>query len=507
MAPSRREFLQTLSAAGLAHVLASHHHLCRAEENPDDSSPQAWPDNPFLQGNYAPVHEEITAEQLKVIGELPKSLQGMFVRNGPNPQFPPKGNYHWFDGDGMLHGVLLRDGQASYRNRHVRTAGFEEERDAGKSLWGGLLDPPDMNRILAGQDPFKNTANTALVWHDGRMLALWEGGPPHEIRLPALETVGKYTYDGQLAHPFTAHPKLDPDSGEMIFFGYQVVAPYLQHSVVAADGTLSKTTAIDLPRSVMMHDFAVTKNYSVFMDLPVTLSVARSMRAQPMMKYKPEFVARVGILPRHGDGDSIRWFEIEPCYVFHTLNAYEEGQTVVLEACRFESFPDMLAGGTSKSSDPLAGGGPEAPKLHRWKFDLNSGAVNESPLDDLSVEFPRVNDRLLGRSAQFGYAMTTEESGLVKYDLTKGTRETHAHGPGRDGGEGVFVSQPGSTSEDEGWLLTYVYDQAENRSELVVVDAQDMAGPPVARVLIPARIPFGFHGLWVGDDALTGLNA
>lgn len=503
MPSSRREFLQMMTAVGIGHVFGSQSRLCWGGEPDSGVSVAKWPDNPFLQGNYAPVHEEITAEQLKVIGKLPVELEGMFLRNGPNPQFPPKGKYHWFDGDGMVHGVHLRDGQASYRNRYVRTAGFEEERSAEKALWRGLLETPDLNRVLNGGELQKNAANTALVWHDGRLLALWEGGPPYELRLPGLETVGKFTYGDKLAHPFTAHPKIDPETGEMIFFGYQVMSPYLQHSVVAANGTLTHTTGIALPRPVMMHDFAITKNYSLFLDLPVTLSITRSMRGEPALKYEPDLNARVGVLPRYAKGEAIRWFEIEPCCVFHTLNAYEDGETVVLDACRFQSFPDLLADeATGDQLDP-AGNYPLAPKLYRWTFDLSEGRVNEEPLDDRPVEFPRLNDRLLGRAARYGYTLSVESAGLAKYDMKLGTRTDHHHGRGRQGGEGVFVPKPDAASEDDGWLLTYVYDQAENRSELVVVDANDMQAAPVARVMIPARVPFGFHGVWVSGESMS----
>jgi carotenoid cleavage dioxygenase len=507
MASSRRDFLQLAAAAGLGHLLIPHDRYCLGQEAGPPPPADDWPDNPFLRGNYAPVHEEVTVEQLKIIGQLPRALEGMYVRNGPNPQFPPKAKYHWFDGDGMLHGAHLQDGKASYRNRYVRTSGFDAERSAGKALWGGLLDRPDVGRLLKGEELFKNAANTSLVWHDGRLLALWEGGPPHEVRLPELKTVGRFDYDEKLKHPFTAHPKLDPETGEMIFFGYQPTLPYLSHSVVSADGTLAHTTGIKLPRPVMMHDFAVTRNYSLFLDLPMTLSVARSMRNEPAMAFEPDLGARVGILPRHADGDQIRWFDVGSCYVFHTLNAYEEGQSVVLEACRFQEFPDLLINDPSGSEATLGGsGGPDSPKLYRWRFDLTKGDVEETPLDDLPVEFPRVNDRLLGRPAQFGYAMSAAMGGLVKYDLKQGTRTGHDHGPGRLGGEGVFVPKPDAKHEDDGWLITYVYDQAQQHSELVVVDAREMNAPPRARVVIPARIPFGFHGVWVSADALSRQN-
>jgi carotenoid cleavage dioxygenase-like enzyme len=458
--------------------------------------------NPYLDGNFAPVHTEITTDTLKVIGELPPDLSGMFVRNGPNPQWTPIGQYHWFDGDGMLHGVRINNGKATYRNRYVRTRGWEIEHEAGKAIWTGLLEPPQRDNPYGS---YKNTANTALVWHAGQFLALWEGGAPHAIKLPELETIGEYTYNGKLISPFTAHPKVDPVTGEMMFFGYSFSPPYLQYGVVSAGGELLRTVPIDLPIPVMMHDFAITENYTIFMDLPLTFSTERMQRGEPLMMFERDRPSRFGILPRHGDNSNIRWFESPACYIFHTLNAYEEKDEVVLIACRMNSTT-VLASEDSQG-DPQG----NIPHLHRWHFNLSSGTVREEMLDDIPSEFPRVNENLLGRKTEYGYAGRVAKSsmplfdGIVKYNLYNGTSQTHEFGQGRYGGEAVFVprvssSQGETKGEDDGWLITFVYDHASESSELVVVDAQDVTSQPVARVLIPQRVPYGFHGAWVFEE-------
>ncbi|HMP01837.1 MAG TPA: carotenoid oxygenase family protein [Gemmatales bacterium] len=465
-----------------------------------DTPPPGKPKSPFLEGNFAPVHEEVTADDLPVIGKLPAELDGMFVRNGPNPQFPPKGQYHWFDGDGMLHGVRIQGGRASYRNRYVRTAGWEAEAKAGKALFGGLADRPDLAKVMAGESPFKNAANTALVWHDGRLLALWEAGLPHAIRVPSLETVGPYNYGGKLKHPFTAHPKVDPETGEMFLFGYQFMAkPYVQYSVVNSQGELVRTVPIDIPQPVMMHDFALSERHAIFMDLPELFDLRRAMAGKHPLWFDKERAARFGILPRHGAAGDIRWFEAPPCYVFHVLNAYDDGDEVVLQACRSPEFPDILEFGTAHPSDE--GGAQNRTVLYQWRFNLRTGRVAEGPLDDRSTEFPRVNDQRLGRRTRFGYAGQVGAgagfSGLVKYDLDKGQAEQHDHGQGRFGGEGVFVPRPDAAAEDAGWLITFIHDDAAGKSELVVVDAQDFKAKPVARIVMPQRVPYGFHGAWV----------
>ncbi|BCL36974.1 carotenoid cleavage dioxygenase [Nostoc sp. MS1] len=451
--------------------------------------------NPYLDGNFAPVRKEITTDTLKVIGELPPDLSGMFVRNGPNPQWTPIGKYHWFDGDGMLHGVRLQNGKATYCNRYVSTKGWQIENEAGKAVWSGFLEPPQADL------PSKNTANTALIWHAGQLLALWEGGAPHAIQVPELATIGEYTYNGKLSSAFTAHPKVDPVTGEMMFFGYSFAPPYLHYSVVSAVGELLRTVPIELPVGVIMHDFAITENYTIFMDLPLTFSVERMKRGEPMLMFERDRSSRFGIVPRHGDNSQIRWFEAPSCYVFHTFNAYEDKDEVVLIACRMSSTTILGSKDTDSDAD--------IPRLHRWRFNLNTGKVHEEMLDDVAAEFPRVNENLLGRKTQYGYAGKAAKSllplfdGVIKCDFNNGKSQTHEYGRERYGGEPVFVPRPHTTAEDDGWLLTYVHDTAEDTSELVVVNAQDVNNEPVARVLIPQRVPYGFHSTWVSEEQLN----
>ncbi|BAZ40464.1 hypothetical protein NIES4101_64250 [Calothrix sp. NIES-4101] len=456
--------------------------------------------NPYLDGNFAPVDKEITTDTLKVIGEIPPDLSGMFVRNGPNPQWTPIGQYHWFDGDGMLHGVQIRNGKATYRNRYVQTKGWKIEQEAGLAVWSGMLEPSQQDNPYGF---YKNTANTALIWHAGQFLALWEGGAPHKIQIPNLDTTGEYTYNDQLKSAFTAHPKVDPVTGEMMFFGYSFTPPYLQYSVVNPSGELLRTVPIDLPMGVMMHDFAITENYTIFMDLPLTFSPQRAQKGEPIMMFERDRSSRFGIVPRHGDNSSIRWFESPACYVFHTLNAYEEGDEVVLIGCRMSSTSILSA--ISTQSDPDG----DIPRLHQWRFHLITGEVCEQMLDDVPAEFPRVNENFLGRKTRYGYAGKMAQGsmplfdGLIKYDNDNGKSQTHEFGQGRYGGESVFVPFPNATSEDEGWLITFVYDSQEDTSELVVVNAQDVNAEPVARVLIPQRVPYGFHGAWVSEEQLS----
>ena len=460
--------------------------------------------NFYLSGNYAPVVEEITVDTLEVVGKLPRELSGMFLRNGPDPQFSPLGRYHWFDGDGMLHALSFHEGKASYRNRYVRTEKFLAEHKAGHALVSGILD---MAKSQTVGNISMNAANTSLVFQANRLLALWEAGAPHELALPGLETVGLYDFQGKLSVPFTAHPKVDRGTGEMLFFGYSAFAqPYLHYGVVSTQGDIVHIVTIDLPTGVMMHDCAITEHFTIFMDLPLVFSFERAMQGSMPFNFDAKQPARFGILPRYGDNSTVRWFELPACWVWHTLNAYEEGDEIVLLACRANVANLLLPEDVTPESSSTSTIDPNTLSyLHRWRFNMSTGSVHEEQLDDAPTEFPRVNDMLLGTKTHYGYTaripMDTETASsfdaLIKYDLSTGDSQVHEFGTGRYGGEGVFAPTTNPLTEDDGWLLTFVYDTATDRSELVVLDAHRLDAEPVARVLLPQRVPYGFHGIWI----------
>jgi carotenoid cleavage dioxygenase len=291
--------------------------------------------DPYLSGVYAPVATERDDVDLAVTGELPESLVGTYLRNGPNPMFEPKGRYHVFDGDGMVHGVTLADGRASYRNRWVRTDGLAAEIRAGRAIYGGMADGDfPTPEETGGGPPMKNVANTNVLRHAGRILCLWEAGPATEIDVD-LSTVGLYDFGGAYGGALTAHPKLDPVTGEMLAFGYSPFPPYLTYLIVASDGSLVRSVPIELPAPVMMHDFAITDRHAVFLDAPAVFDIAALAAGEPMLAWKPELGTRFGVVDRDGGGD-VTWVETDPCYVFHFLNAWSstDGRTVTVDGCR-----------------------------------------------------------------------------------------------------------------------------------------------------------------------------
>jgi carotenoid cleavage dioxygenase-like enzyme len=455
--------------------------------------------NPFLQGNFAPWRMEGTAPDLEVIGEIPRELNGTFYRNGPNPAYEPKGRYHWFDGDGMIHAITLVDGRASYRNRWVASEGLKEEQKAGQALYSGILG---MSPTEAPQ--FKVTANTNIVQHAGKLLALVEASLPTELVPCTLETVGLYDFDGKLNGPMTAHPKFDPETGEMLFFGYSPFPPYLQYHVVDREGRLTRSEPIDVAWPSMIHDFQITKDYVIFLLCPIVFSFENIASKGSIFSWEAERGTRIGVMPRNGGSADVKWFDTDACYVFHPMNAYVEDGELVFDVARYEELLFM---------DPKASRDPgwrdkNVARLHRWRIALgNGGGVKSEPLDDRDGEFPRHDPRLVGRKYRYGYLAATGDAGndsnlplwtaIRKYDLATGKTETRDFGAGNGVGEPVFVPRHDAAEEDDGYVLFLKYDHARNSSDFYVLDARNVTGEPLAVARIPHRVPFGFHGNWV----------
>lgn len=445
---------------------------------------------PFLRGYYAPIADERTDDALPVVGEIPAGLRGMFLRNGPNAKFEPSGPYHLFDGDGMLHAITVTDEGVSYRNRWIRSRGLAAEERAGRSLYGGMYQPtmpgPD---IVGDGGPIKNTANTHTIRHAGRMLALMEAGIPTEFT-PDLDTVGEWSFHNTYTGSMTAHPKVDPVTGEMLAFSY--VGP-LTYFRISPDGRVVQQTPIDTPAPVLMHDFAVTHDHAVFLDAPAVLDFETWFAGGPMSTWQPERGTRLGVMPR--EGGVVRWFEIDPSWVVHFLNAYTDGSRVIVDGCRTTELNLML--------DPNAAGQAPAGTLTRFTIDLDAGSASFEALDDRPADFPRMNDDFACGRHRYGYASWWSSAihgvdfdAVIKYDLDTGTSESYTWRAGTAVGEFSFAPDPAGTAEDDGWLVNFVTDLSTRDTEFVVLDARDVAAGPIARVPIPRRIPAGFHGNW-----------
>jgi carotenoid cleavage oxygenase len=447
-------------------------------------------ENRYLAGNFAPVRDELSVDRLEVEGSIPPALGGRLLRNGPNPIAPDPGNYHWFQGNGMLHAIELRDGKAtSYRNRWVRT-------DVAAELLGETPIPGQPDDVFIGGG---SAANTHVVSHAGKILALVEVCLPTEVRAD-LSTVGRYDFGGRLRSPMTAHPKMDPRTGEMVFFGYDITGPpWLRYHVVDASGALVRTEPITIGGPAMVHDFAITDTHVVWFDLPVVYDFSLLGKRPFPAEWKPDYQARIGVMPRDGGDADVQWVDIDPCYVYHPANAWNDGDRIVVDVPKYgRAFDNDLSGPADTNSI-----------YERWTIDAAGGKMTTEVLDDRSQEFPRIDEKILGRRHRYAYTTRTEAvtsfdlEGLLKHDHDRGTSESHTFGAGGHSSEAVFVPAPDATNEDDGWVLSVVYDATRDGSDLVILDATDFAGPPVATVRLPQRVPFGFHGSWVPDASLT----
>ncbi|MFC5832043.1 carotenoid oxygenase family protein [Nonomuraea insulae] len=449
---------------------------------------------PYENG-FAPVTEEVTAFDLEVTGRIPAELNGRYLRNGPNPlSLDDPSASHLFLGEGMVHGVRLREGRAEwYRNRWVRSARVAER----------LGEPARPGPVHEGMD---FAANTHVIGLAGRTFATVEAGAlPYELGYE-LDTIGSCDFQGGLPGGFAAHTHLDPVSGELHALAYYFGWDHHQHLVLDPKGVVSQVRNIPIDDSPMVHDFAITERYVVIYDLPVTFSLAHAEAGHSLpYAWNEAHGARVGLMSRE-TGD-VRWVEVPPCWVFHTLNAYDDGDQVVVDVVSYpKGFVDAR----------LDLGG--APALDRWRIDPGSGRVRVTRLDDRTQEFPRMDERRTGRPYRYGYTAAARDlygllrpaetemedlpdeafdNTLIKHDLERGTQESRRFGREAYVGEPVFVGS--GEAEDDGYVITYVNNPARGAADLVILSAQDFTGDPVATVHLPARVPLGFHGSWIAD--------
>lgn len=456
---------------------------------------------PQLQGIFEPVVEEVDGPLEVVTGKIPDDIAGQYVRNGPNARFTPIGSYTYpLDGDGMLHSVWIEDGTARYRNRFVRTPALEAELRAGRALWPGVMTGqfPDASVVgeeLAGTQ--RDLVDIHVVHHAGRYLALAEGGRPFEVT-HMLETIGPYYFGGKLPQGMCAHPKIDPLTGEMVVFRYDVVEPFLTWALIGPDGTVTRPEEpIDVDTTHMIHDCVITPRYLVLFVFPCLLDLAAAFRGEPLLQWKPERGTGIAVVPR--DGSPVRWIDTEPFWVWHFANAYEAddaGKTIIVDYARWEH--------------PGFGGGGSAPQggVERATIDVAAGTVTLDRFDDRLVEFARVDDRLVGQPYRYFHiaAKDADETSqahvagvwncLMRYDMQSGKVTSRATGRTRVG-EAVFAPRTGSRDENDGYIIGFTFDADTLESHFMILEAEDISAEPVAILSLPQRVPFGLHGTWI----------
>ena len=468
-----------------------------------------YPTNRFLEGSYGPVDEERVVEfdQMKVIGDVPADLTGIYVRNGPNQRYEPVSKYHRYDGDGMLHALQFTNGTATYRNKWIRTGSAREEEIAGKGIYHGMLGN---GRQLHPDMPVKDTSNTDVVFHNGKIVTMWYlSGDPYLVDPITLDTIGEFTFNDQRTTKVSAHGKTDESTDEFIFFGYNREAPYMHYGVVDSAGDLKTFMPVELPGPRMPHDMWVSSKYSILHDLPLIWDEKAYKAGRTKLKFEETWPARFAVIPRHGDVSDIRWFEFEPCYILHTINAWEEGDWLHMTGCRINPHKDASGNPVLSSIATIMGRHLLDARLYRWSANLATGETRETLIDDKwNAEFPTWNNSRLGSPMKYAYFthIVTKPllhfAGLIKYNTETGESQHYTEGEGYTYSETPFAPADNATSEDHGYLVSFVYNANDAQSEVHIFDAQDIEQGPVCKLILPCRVPEGFHATWARGDLL-----
>lgn len=471
---------------------------------------QPFFDHPFLKGHHALSRFEADAPDLFVLGDIPDDLEGVFFRNGAEPLYAPiEGDYHWFDGDGMVFGFYIAGGRVSMRNRWVRTDKFNLEMEAGKRLFGLFGNPLVNNPATA--DTRYNTGNTNVILHGGKLLALMEGATAMALDPKTLETLGEETYGGAITTTFSAHPTVDQNTGELFNLGAMMEGPggskMVRYDIVGRDGSLTKSEYFEAPHLAPMHTFFLTENWVVFPVIPIDVSLERAKKGGPMTAWMPGRSTKLGLMKRYGSADELRWIEMDPRHMFHELNVWEEGDKLIADVAAAEItplFPDIHGNKVSHADG--------AQSLRRWEIDLSgkTDAVKETILNGRDIQFPRPDDRRMARKTMHAFANINLHSvdgradgmdAVLRYNTETGEEDIYHFGNGAAAGELVFAPRKGSSDEADGYALTLVHEADSPVSQLVIFNARDISGGPIARVLAPFRVSSGFHCNYYSTDS------
>ncbi len=480
----------------------------------EDLQPFGEDHGPLLTGAFAPVFDELELTDLPLLkGQIPADLNGVYMRTGPNTRFAPQGRYHPFDGDGMIQAAMFDGGRLTCRNRWVRTDAFIEEEQAGQARFHGIRE------TLKGRSDkrLKDSGNTDMVGHAGKALALWYmSGEAWEIDPITLQTLGRSQAVRDSGGAMSAHAKVDEITGEMMFFDYGNDAPYMHYGVVGADGRLKHHVPITLPGPRLPHDMAITEHYSILHDLPLFHDHEALKLGRHKIEFHPEMTTRLGVIPRLGAAESIRWFDFTPCFLYHVVNAWEDGDWVVMVGCRY--MPALRADGSidaQRTARDVADLVQHA-RLWRWRMNLKTGQAEEQALDlEHNVEFPTLNGALAGRRTRFGYLSDQREDvvlqwpGIRKVDLDSGaTLGAWSEDPQHSWySEPWFAGADNAQAEDHGYLISYQWNEHTQRQTLDVFDARDLSAGPVAQVLLPQHVPTGFHGCWIAAARISNWGS
>jgi carotenoid cleavage dioxygenase-like enzyme len=463
--------------------------------------------HPYRSGAWRPQTTEHTARNLQIEGSVPRELNGVYLRNTENPLFESIGRYHPFDGDGMVHMMSFCDGEVEYRNRFVQTDGLRAEIEAGHALWAGLAEPPSrsLRDGKCARGRMKDSSSTDIVVHAGvAVSSFYQCGDLYRLDPRTLDDLGKESWDGAFPTAgVSAHTKVDEGTGELLFFNYQTTAPYMHYGVVSNDRRLVHYVPIELPGARLPHDMVFTPNYSILNDCPLFWDPELIERGIYATRYHRDTPMRIGIIPRYGASHEIRWFDCRPTFVLHWINAWEEGDEVVVDGY-FEDDPSPRVASDSTIEAKMF----RFLDLHsmksrpyRWRFNMKNGEVREGYLSDTTTEFGMINQRRAGLPYRYVYSVVPTKGmftfdGLIKHDVVSGREESITFGNGVFGSETVVAPKPGGVDEDDAWLVTFTSDVVSDESHCVIYDAKALSEDPVVRIRLPERISSGTHACW-----------
>ncbi len=463
----------------------------------------------YRSGPWAPNHIEYDAFDLQIEGDLPSDLQGVYIRNTENPLHDAIGRYHPFDGDGMLHSICFTGEGVEYRNRFIQTDGFLAEKEAGRALWAGLLERPEKSERpgWGARTALKDSSSTDVAVHRGRAVtSFYQCGDVYELDPRTLAPHGKADWLAGITPGWgvSAHTKVDEATGELLFFNYSKEAPYMHYGVVDAQGQLAHYIPIELPGPRLPHDMGFTDNFAILHDFPFFWDPEALKHNAHAVRFHKDMPTRLGVIPRRGTPEDIRWFEAEPTYVLHVINCFEDGDEIVMDgyAQKDPTHFSLLETGCH---------------AYRWRMNQTTGKVTEGPLEDVFSEFGMINPRYAGKPYRYSWAVTCPPkffimNGLVKLDAQTGRRQEYVLP------EGVYLSESpmapkqeapkqeaprqGSDHEDDGYVVTFVTDMNDDSSSCYIFDAADITPGPVAKVKLPQRICVGTHSYWADISTL-----
>ncbi|TWP38685.1 apocarotenoid-15,15'-oxygenase [Leekyejoonella antrihumi] len=473
-------------------------------------------DHPYRTGAWRPQTNEWKADDLEVVeGTVPTDLDGVYLRNTENPVHPAIKNYHPFDGDSMVHVVGFRDGKAFYRNRFVRTDGFLAEHEAGRSLWSGLSEDPSLSIRTDGwgaRGGLKDSSSTDVIVHRGTALtSFYQCGDLYRVNPYTAATEGKENWNG--GFPFhwgvSAHPKVDGLTGEMLFFNYSRQAPYMHYGVVDANNDLVHYTDVPLPGPRLPHDMAYTENYVILNDFPLFSDTDATGRGAHVPRFHRDVPSRFAVIPRRGTATDIKWFEAESTFVLHFVNAFEEGDEIILDGF-YQGDPQPADDGTGdkwQRAFRYLALDRQQTRLHRWRFNLVTGLVKEESLSDSITEFGMMNANFATKDYRYVYAASGKPGwflfdGMVRHDLERGTEDRYSFGDGVYGSETAMAPRVGGSDEDDGYLVTLTTDLGADASYCLVFDAARVGDGPVCKLKLPERISSGTHSTWAPGEEL-----